>query len=104
MHRSQEGHNVIVHEIAHKLDMLNGSANGMPPLHVTMQATQWASTMNLAYQLLNQRLENNQRVCINPYAVTSPAEFFAVISEYFFCAPDFLNDHFTDFYQLLHRY
>jgi len=30
------GHNVIIHEIAHKLDMLNGAANGMPPLHVTM--------------------------------------------------------------------
>lgn len=30
------GHNVIIHEIAHKLDMLNGVANGIPPLHVSM--------------------------------------------------------------------
>ena len=104
MHRWQEGHNVIVHEIAHKLDMLNGSANGMPPLHVTMHPTQWASTLNSAYQLLNQRLENYQRVCVNPYAATSPAEFFAVFSEYFFCAPDILHIHFTDVYQLLHLY
>jgi hypothetical protein len=30
--------------------------------------------------------------CINPYAATSPAEFFAVASEYFFTAPDILKD------------
>ena len=27
---SHPGHNVVVHEFAHKLDMLNGSANGTP--------------------------------------------------------------------------
>ncbi|NOQ15159.1 MAG: hypothetical protein GQ583_11875 [Methyloprofundus sp.] len=104
MHRWQEGHNVIVHEIAHKLDMLNGVANGMPPLHVSMQSTQWASAFSSAYQLLNQRLEQHHRVCINPYAATSPAEFFAVLSEYFFCAPEILNTHFADIYQLLQIY
>lgn len=30
--QNHQGHNVIVHEIAHKLDMLKGSTNGMPPL------------------------------------------------------------------------
>jgi len=29
---------------------------------------------------------------VNPYAATSPAEFFAVLSEYFFTAPDVLKD------------
>ena len=28
-----DGWNVVIHEIAHKLDMLNGIANGSPPLH-----------------------------------------------------------------------
>ena len=27
-----EGYNVVIHEFAHKLDMLNGEANGVPPL------------------------------------------------------------------------
>ena len=26
--------NVVIHEFAHKLDMLNGAADGVPPLHV----------------------------------------------------------------------
>jgi len=98
------GHNVIIHEISHKLDMLNGVANGMPPLHVSMQSTQWASNLNSAYQLINQRLENHQSLCINSYAATSPAEFFAVFSEYFFCAPEIVNIHFADVYLLLQKY
>jgi Mlc titration factor MtfA (ptsG expression regulator) len=104
MQRWQQGHNVVIHEIAHKLDSLNGSANGMPPLHFSMHPEQWATAFNEAYQLLNQRLERDHRVCINPYAATSPAEFFAVFSEYFFCAPEILKTHFTDIYQLLQLY
>lgn len=104
MQRWHKGHNVIIHELAHKLDMLNGRANGMPPLHVSMQNEQWATTFNSGYQLLNQRLEQHNRVCINPYAATSPAEFFAVFTEYFFCAPDILHDHFFEIYQLLQLY
>ena len=78
--------------------MLNGVANGMPPLHVSMQNEQWATTFTSGYQLLNQRLEHHHRVCINPYAATSPAEFFAVFSEYFFSAPEILQAHFADIY------
>ncbi|MCK5356715.1 MAG: zinc-dependent peptidase, partial [Methyloprofundus sp.] len=104
MQRWQQGQNVIVHEVAHKLDSLNGRTNGMPPLHVSMHSEQWAATFSEVYELLNQRLEQHHRVCINPYAATSPAEFFAVFSEYFFCAPDVLKTHFSDVYQLLQLY
>ena len=30
---SGEGYNVVIHEFAHKLDMLNGDADGIPALH-----------------------------------------------------------------------
>ena len=57
------------------------------------------------FYALIQRVEHHQHVCINPYAATSPAEFFAVISEYFFCAPEILHKHFVDVYlQLQHYY
>jgi len=104
MQRWQQGQNVIVHEVAHKLDSLNGRTNGMPPLHVSMHSEQWATTFSKAYELLNKRLEQHHRVCINPYAATSPAEFFAVFSEYYFCAPGILKSHFSDVYQLLQLY
>jgi Mlc titration factor MtfA (ptsG expression regulator) len=33
-----------------------------------------------------------ETACINPYAATNPAEFFAVTTEYFFTAPDVLKN------------
>ncbi len=100
----RQGHNVIVHEIAHKLDMLNGKANGMPPLHVSMPTSHWTAALSAAYRQLNARLEQHRRVCVNPYAASNPAEFFAVFSEYFFCAPEILQAHFADVYRQLRLY
>jgi Mlc titration factor MtfA (ptsG expression regulator) len=102
--RGYEGHNVIIHEIAHKLDMLDGSANGIPPLHVAMPVPPWTDAFSTAYAALNHRLEHHHEVCVDPYAATSPAEFFAVFSEYFFCAPDILHAHFRDVYRQLQLY
>jgi len=38
----QPGHNVVLHEFAHKLDGLNGVTNGMPPLRRGMNRKSWA--------------------------------------------------------------
>jgi len=100
----QAGRNVVIHEIAHKLDMLNGPADGFPPLHYHMPITEWTSALSAAYESLAQRVEHHHRTCINPYAATSPAEFFAVISEYFFCAPEVLHVHFAAVYRQLELY
>ncbi|MFZ2725652.1 MAG: M90 family metallopeptidase [Methylococcaceae bacterium] len=104
MQNSSQGHNVIIHEIAHKLDGLNGKTNGMPPLPLTMSIPQWTATLSQAYEQLQTRLQHHHRVCVNPYAASSPAEFFAVFSEYFFCAPDILQTHFSDVYAQLCLY
>jgi len=95
------GHNVIVHEFAHKLDMLDGLADGMPPLHPRMEIKQWAKALSAAYETLRQQVAHHQRTRINAYAATTPAEFFAVVSEYFFAAPDILNAHCPQVYQQL---
>jgi len=104
LQRWQRGHNVIFHEIAHKLDTLNGSANGMPPLHYAMHSEQWTAAFSEAYEQLNQHLKYHHGVFVDPYAATSPAEFFAVFSEYFFCAPDVLQTNFENVFQLLKLY
>ncbi|MDD5462247.1 MAG: zinc-dependent peptidase [Methylococcales bacterium] len=96
--------NVVIHEIAHKLDMLNGSANGFPPLHHGMDIAQWTEVLTAAYQALVREIDYEFQASINPYAATNPAEFFAVISEYFFCAPDILFTQFGDVYQQLQLY
>jgi len=97
-------HNVIIHEIAHKLDMLNGPADGYPPLHNGMSVTAWSTALSTAYEKLIERVDHHHRTAINPYAAASPAEFFAVISEYFFCAPEILHSQFAAVYEQLHLY
>lgn len=101
MDSSAPGHNVVVHEFAHKLDMLNGRANGMPPLHPTMEIEQWTDVLSRAYGILQQKVAHQDPARINDYAATAPAEFFAVVSEYFFTAPDVLEQYCPRVYRQL---
>ncbi len=84
-----DGYNLVIHELAHKLDMLNGDANGLPPLHSDMRVTEWAAVMQSAFDDLNRQLDQDPdaETAIDPYAAQDPAEFFAVTSEYFFQRP-----------------
>lgn len=88
----QPGRNVVLHEFAHKLDGLNGVANGLPPLRRGMSRKRWGEDFNAAYTTLCWQVAAGKSGCINPYAATSPAEFFAVCNEYFFTAPDILKN------------
>jgi Mlc titration factor MtfA (ptsG expression regulator) len=81
------GVNVAIHEFAHKLDMLNGEADGYPPLHVGMQRQAWADVMHAAYDDFCRRVDADEETAIDPYAAEGPGEFFAVLSEAFFEAP-----------------
>ncbi|MBD9482704.1 zinc-dependent peptidase [Pseudomonas sp. PDM14] len=98
-----DAYNLVIHELAHKLDMLNGDANGLPPLHRSMHIEAWASAMQQAYDAMNTTLDANPdaQTAIDPYAAENPAEFFAVTSEYFFSAPDLLRDAFPAVYTQL---
>ena len=98
-----KGRNVVIHEFAHKLDALNGRANGMPPLHPDMPLEAWTQALSQAYERLQRQVEHGH-ACINPYAATAPAEFFAVVSEYFFTAPEQLEEHCGKVYGQLRAY
>ncbi|MCL4108013.1 UNVERIFIED_CONTAM: hypothetical protein GTU68_017041 [Idotea baltica] len=95
------GHNVTIHEFSHKLDMLNGRANGMPPLHPNMRRSVWTKSLSQAYDVLVNKIHNHEQTSINEYAATNPAEFFAVISETFFTAPEILKQNSPDVYEQL---
>lgn len=86
--RKRDGYNVVVHELAHKLDLLDGSANGHPPLHAGMDDGAWAAAFQHAYDGLCRQADAAADLCvIDPYGATSPAELFAVVSESFFELP-----------------
>ena len=99
-----DGHNLIIHEFAHKLDMLNGAANGFPPLHAGMQPADWAETFSRGFADLQKKHSHGKYIGIDFYAATSPAEFFAVLSEIFFERPEVIQQHYADIYELLRQY
>jgi len=100
--RERDGYNVIIHELAHKLDMRNGVANGHPPLHANMSNTRWAEDLGAAYADLCRRADaartSAEEPLIDPYGSESPAEFFAVCSETFFELPHLLRDEYRRVY------
>jgi hypothetical protein len=92
---------VVIHEFAHKLDMLNGEANGFPPLHAGMSRQLWADTLRAAYEDFCVRVDADEDTLIDPYAGESPGEFFAVLSEAFFETPDVVRDEYSEVYAQL---
>jgi Mlc titration factor MtfA (ptsG expression regulator) len=111
-------YNVVIHEFAHKLDMLSGEPDGVPPfsrvLHPGVDAEAWAETFLSEYDRFAEacdaqpehawehpdHLPPRLRV-IDPYGAEAPAEFFAVTSEAFFVEPEGLRQHWPGLYQSL---
>ncbi|MCL2160271.1 MAG: zinc-dependent peptidase [Betaproteobacteria bacterium] len=100
---SPPGVNIVIHEFVHKLDMAGngGDAPGCPALPPGMSRRTWAKTFSAAYERLC-RLENaGIDTILDPYATTSPGEFFAVASEAFFETPMSLRADFPAVYAQL---
>ncbi len=99
-----DGFNVVLHEFAHKLDMLNGDANGYPPLHRGMDAAAWARDFSAAYEDLCARVDAGEETAIDPYAAYDPAEFFAVLTEAFFETPQVVDAEYPAIYRQLRQF
>ena len=81
---------VAVHEMAHKLDALDGEIDGTPLLPAQWQR-EWARDFQLAYDAFCAQVDAGQEMPIDAYAAEAPEEFFAVLSEYHFSAPALLQ-------------
>jgi hypothetical protein len=79
--------------------MLNGDANGYPPLHADMDRSAWAEAMTAAYRNFCARVDAGGDTIIDPYAAEAPGEFFAVMSEAFFELPDVVQDEYPAVYE-----
>ncbi|OFZ88295.1 MAG: hypothetical protein A3F74_01540 [Betaproteobacteria bacterium RIFCSPLOWO2_12_FULL_62_58] len=95
------GYNVVIHEFAHKLDMLNGDANGFPPLHADMSRDAWSQSLGAAYDDFCRRVDRGEETPIDTYAAENPAEFFAVMSEAFFEIPQAMQTSYPEIYRQL---
>lgn len=95
------GSNVVWHELAHKLDMLDGTIDGTPPLGGRVPRQRWIAVCTEAYDALRAGVD---RPPLRDYAATNVGEFFAVATEAFFDAPGALRAHEPDLYDVLRGY
>ncbi len=100
----ETGHNVVYHEFAHKLDMLDGEADGFPVLHEREQYDEWAKICSKEYQALSGKLERGAKTFLDPYGATNAAEFFAVVTEYFFDKPISLKQKHPSLYEIMEQF
>jgi MtfA peptidase len=97
-----DGYNVIIHEAAHRLDLLDGDVNGRPSLHAGMDPEEWQQVFTAAFADLKRKARGKKRrLKIDPYAIEDAGEFFAVTTEYFFERPETLAREYPDVYRLL---
>ena len=103
-----DGYNVVIHEFAHKLDMRNGEADGVPPLPAGIPRREWEDTLWAAFEDFCAQVGSagatEDTLAIDPYASENPGEFFAVLSETFFEIPDVLHRDYPALYGLFRRF
>ena len=94
----ERGHDVVLHEFAHKLDMLDHVVDGTPPLPDQAARERWVEVCTHEYGLLR---AGNGGPLLDPYGATDPAEFFAVATEVFFNRPVEVEEHKPELYEVL---
>lgn len=86
------GFHVVAHEIAHKLDALDGHMDGTPPLPDAARRRAWIAAFQSAFDAVCADVEAGREPVIDPYAADAPDEFFAVVSEYHFTDAAYLRE------------
>ena len=91
--------NVGIHEFAHLVDEADGAIDGLPQAALPAGLlAPWAALMHREIETI--RAGKSE---IDEYAGTSEAEFFAVVTEYFFERPEKLQEHHPELYDLLRQ-
>jgi hypothetical protein len=87
----EAGFCVAAHEIAHKLDLLDGVLDGTPLLPRAWQR-EWARDFQAAFDAFVAQVDGGGEPAIDSYAAEAPEEFFAVVTEYHFSDPRRLGE------------
>ena len=96
---NHDAHNTAIHEFVHLIDKMDGTMDGVPEIILERKyVQQWKNMMDSTIRQMK-----NHGSDIDMYGATNPAEFFAVISEYFFEQSDLLKANHPDLYEMLER-
>ena len=94
----ERGYDVVFHEFAHKLDMLDHVVDGTPPVDDDAARQRWIEVCTAELEALR-RGEGGD--LLDDYAAQDPGEFFAVATEVFFDRPVDLRAAKPDLYDVL---
>ena len=94
----RDGHNVVLHEFAHQLDLEDGYVDGIPLLEAPSSTRAWAGVLRRRYEELQQKTQDGEPDLLNSYGATNRAEFFAVATELFFERPVEMRERYPDLY------
>lgn len=89
--------NTGIHEFVHLLDKVDGATDGLP--EYLLDKSHIKPWLELIHKSINDIKANHSD--INPYGITNEAEFFAVVSEYFFKRPDLLEERHPELFARL---
>ena len=95
---ARDKRNVGIHEFSHLVDKADGTIDGLPatiPHEVVQPWIQWVGR-----ELQDDEAKQKH---IDDYAYTNEAEYFAVLSEYFFESPAVLEKKNPHLYQMLQK-
>ena len=101
---AEDGHNLVFHEFAHKLDFRDGSANGVPYLRDEAAVEAWAHVMSAEFEQLVHDVQHHRHTMLRDYGATNAAEFFAVCTECFFEKPIRMREQKPQLYGVLADY
>lgn len=96
----ERGHNVVLHEFAHQLDMLDGTVDGTPPLTDPAERQRWIDVCTVEFE----RLRRGEEGIMRDYGAVDPGEFFAVATETFFTRPVDLLVQKAELYDVLRNF
>jgi Mlc titration factor MtfA (ptsG expression regulator) len=100
----EDGHNVVLHEFAHKLDEENVAMDGLPVLRDRESYQQWAEVLSREYDAFKNRVAHGENQVIDEYGAVSAAEFFAVCTESFFEKPKQMKKKLPQLYQQFQQF
>lgn len=99
----ESGMALVIHEFAHKIDMLDGEVDGIPPLAGAAREA-FKREVTAAYEDFCRRVDEGEDTAIDPYAAELIDEFFAVSCEVFFAEPELLLDEYPAYFSQLQSY
>ncbi len=99
-----DGENVVLHELAHHLDSLDGEIDGVPPLSSSPERQKWAEVFGRELAALRGDMAAGRTPFLHAEAALNQAELFAYTTECYFEQPWELAELHADLFDCLFRF